>query len=192
MSSYRVDYSEIVEALQEGRPDDANELLKELTLRLRDYLEVVLNATEEEAKECTQKSLLIAYEKIMEGKIKNKKQIFSYLIRVCRNEFFGLMKDRWKKETDAIEEIENYERHLVEPGQQIERLQDEDRQHILEACLKNLKKKSREFIEYLIDNPDTSTSEASDHFGMSEANVRTKKSRLLSRLHYCFQRKWNK
>ena len=192
MSSYRVDYSEIVEALQEGRPDDANELLKELTLRLRDYLEVVLNATEEEAKECTQKALLIAYEKIMEGKIKNKKQIFSYLIRVCRNEFFGLMKDRWKKETDAIEEIENYERHLVDPGQQIERLQDEDRQQILEACLKNLKKKSREFIEYLIDNPDTSTREASDHFGMSEANVRTKKSRLLSRLHYCFKRKWNK
>lgn len=192
MNSYRVDYSEIVEALQEGRPDDANKLLEELTVRLRDYLSVVLNATEEEAKECTQKALLIAYEKIMAGEIKNKKQIFSYLIRVCRNEYFWMMKDRWNKETDAIEEIENYERHLVDPGQQIERLQDEDRQQILEACLNNLKKKSREFIEYLIDNPDTSTREASDHFEMSEANVRTKKSRLLSRLHYCFQRKWNK
>lgn len=192
MSSYRVDYSEIVEALQEGRPDDANELLKELTARLRDYLKVVLNATEDEAKESTQKTLLIAYEQIMEGKIKNKKQIFSYLIRVCRNEYFWMMKDRWNKDTDAMEEIENYERHLVEPGRQIERLQDEDRQRILEACLNNLKKKSRRFIEYLIDNPDTSTREASDHFEMSEANVRTTKSRLLSRLHYCFQRKWNK
>ena len=192
MASTRVDYSEIVSALQENREGEVSDLLNELMFRLRDYLQVVLNATEAEAEECTQDAFLIVYKKIMADEIEKEKQIFSYFLQVCRNEYFRMMKDRWKQETDAIEEMQNYERHLVEPEKQMEKLQDEDRQKILQVCLENLKKKSREFIEYLMDNPDTTTREASDHFGMSEANVRTKKSRLLDRLHYCFKRKWNK
>lgn len=192
MSSSRVDYSEIVHAIKQDDKETVNKLLQELTSRLRDYAKVVLGADEQEAEECTQRALVIVYERIIEDKIRNEKQIFSYLIKVCRNEYFWMMKDRWNRDTSTLEEIKNYEQHLEEPGDQIEKLQDEDRQKILEACLNNLRKKSREFIEYMLDNPETTTKEASDHLGISEANVRTKKSRILSRLHDCFERKWNK
>ncbi|MCW9707837.1 RNA polymerase sigma factor [Fodinibius salsisoli] len=192
MSSSRVDYSEFVYALKEGDQGTVNRLLKELTSRLRDYAKVVLGADKQEAEECTQRALIIVYEQILKDKIRNEKQIFSYLIKVCRNEYFWMKKDKWNKDTGTLEDIENYEQHLEDPGQQIENLQDEDRQKILEVCLNNLKKKSRAFIEHILENPDITTKEASEHFGISEANVRTKKSRILSRLHYCFQRKWNK
>lgn len=192
MSSSRVDYSEIVYALKQNDKATVTSLLQELTSRLRDYAKVVLGADEQEAEECTQRALLIVYEQIMKDKIRNEKQIFSYLIKVCRNEYFWMKKDKWNRDTSTLEDMGNYEQHLESPGKQIENLQDEDRQKILEACLNNLDKESREFIEYMIENPDTTTKEASDHFGLSEANVRTKKSRILSRLHHCFQRKWNK
>lgn len=191
MSSSRVDYSEIIYAIRQNDEETVTKLLQELTSRLRDYAKVVLGADEQEAEECTQRALLIVYERIIEDKIWDEKRIFSYLIKVCRNEYYWIKKDRWNRDTSNLEEIENYEQHLEEPGDQIERLQDEDRQKILEACLNNLKEKSRTFIEYMLDNPETTTREASVHFGLSEANVRTKKSRILSRLHYCFERKWN-
>lgn len=192
MSSSRVDYSEIVYALKENDRGTVNDLLQELTSRLRDYAKVVLGASEQEAEECTQRALIIVYEQIMKDKIRHEKQIFSYLIKVCRNEYFWMKKDKWNRDTSTLEDMENYEQHLEDPGKQIENLQDEDRQKILEACLNNLDNESREFIEYMIENPDTTTKEASEHFDYSEAKVRTKKSRILSRLHYCFQRKWNK
>jgi len=87
--------------------------------------------------------------------------------------------------------VRDYEQHLVSPEQQIKRLQDEDRQKILEACLNRLKKEPREFIEFLMTHPYLSTRELSRRLTMTEANVRTKKSRLLSRLHACFRYKWN-
>jgi len=79
---------------------------------------------------------------------------------------------------------------LADPAEQFQNLMDKDRQRILEACLDELREKSRTFIEYFIDKPDATTKEASAHFDLTGANVRTKKSRILSRLHHCFKRKW--
>ncbi|HLR24308.1 MAG TPA: sigma-70 family RNA polymerase sigma factor [Fodinibius sp.] len=191
MSSSSTDYSEIVSALRENRQNEVNDLLDELIGRLRDYLQVVLNASEDDAAECAQNTFLIVHEKIMQGAIRNEEHIFSYFLRVCRHEYFGMLDKRWNRKREDIERARDYEQHLISPEQQIERLQDEDRQKILEACLNRLKKEPREFIEFLMAHPDLSTRELSSRLEMSEANVRTKKSRLLSRLHACFRYKWN-
>lgn len=192
MSFTRVDYSEMVYALKEGDKVKADSLLKELSFRLKDYLQVVLGANKEDAEECSQEALLIVYEQIMQDNINDEKRIFSYLLTVCRNEYFSMRKNRWAKDTDPMGDPSNYEHHLVGPAEQVEKLQDEERQKILEACLNKLSEEARTFIEYLLEKPKTTTKEASKYFDMSEANVRTTKSRILSRLHHCFQRKWNK
>lgn len=182
----------MVYALKEGDKVKADSLLKELSFRLKDYLQVVLGANKEDAEECSQEALLIVYEQIMQDNINDEKRIFSYLLTVCRNEYFRMRKDRWTKDIHPMGDPSNYEHHLVDPAEQVEKLQDEERQKILEACLKKLSEEARTFIEYLLEKPRTTTEEASKYFDMSEANVRTTKSRILSRLHYCFQRKWNK
>lgn len=71
----------------------------------------------------------------------------------------------------------------------MQNLLDKERQRILEECLDELKEKSKKFIKYFIDKPDSTTEEASAEFDLSGANVRTRKSRILSRLHHCYKRK---
>lgn len=156
--------------------------------RLKDYLQVVLNATEQEAEECTHEAFLKVYEQIQKNNIRNEKYIFSYLIKACRHEYF-----RFSKEQNRFNNpVEDHSDHFIKPAEQFQNLLDEDRQKILEECLMELREKSRKFIEHFIDKPDTTTKQASKHFKISGANVRTKKSRILSRLHYCFKRKWTR
>ncbi len=187
MSNSRLDYSELVYALQENREGKANELLEELLPRLKDYLKVTMNADEREAEECIHQAFLNVYEQIIQDNIRKEKYIFSYLLRACRHEYIRYSKHQHRFNSPVDDNPE----YLVEPAEQIENLLDEDRQRILDECLNELEDKSRRFIEYFIDKPDTSTKEASKHFKISGANVRTRKSRILSRLHHCFKRKWN-
>ncbi len=186
MTKIRVDYSELVVALQQGDDIKASSLLNEVIPRLEDYLVVVMGAEKNSAKECVQQAFLDVYEQIRQNKIKEHKYIFSYLIKSCRHEYLRYVKREHKFSYE--EEALNY---VVEPEEQYKRLIDQERQNILKECLHELKEKSRKFIEYFIDKPDATTEEASIFFELSSANVRTRKSRIVSRLHHCFKRKSN-
>lgn len=188
MDTPRLDYSELVFALQENNEGEASELLEELIPRLKDYLRVTMNAKEEDAEECIHQAFFNVYEQIIQDNIKNEKYIFSYLIRACRHEYIRYTKHQHRFKSPVDDESPDY---LAEPAEQIENLMDEDRQKILRECMDELESKSRKFIEYFFSYPDATTKEASEHFKLSGANVRTKKSRILSRLHHCFKRKWD-
>lgn len=186
MTKTRVDYSELVEALQQGNESKARDLINEILPRLEDYLVVVMTAKRNAAKECVQQAFLDVFEQIRKNKIKENKYIFSYLIKSCRHEYLRYAKreHKFKYEEEAIN-------NLYEPEEQIKNLLDQERQRILAECLRELQDKSRTFIEYFIDKPDATTEEAQEFFGLSGANVRTRKSRILSRLHHCYKRKSN-
>lgn len=186
MSKTRVDYSELVVALQEGDGSKSGELINEIMPRLEDYLVVVMSAERNAAKECVQQAFLDVFEQIKKDKIKESKYIFSYLIKSCRHEYLRYAKreHKFKYEEDGLNV-------LYEPEEQMQNLLDKERQKILEECLNELKEKSKKFIEYFIDKPDATTDEATEQFGLSSANVRTRKSRILSRLHHCYKRKSN-
>lgn len=186
MNTDRLDYSELVFALQENNEGKANEILEEVLPRLKDYLKVTMNADEQEAEECTQQAFINVYEQILKENIKKEKYIFSYLIRACRNEYLSYSKNQHRFNSP----VEENPQHFVEPADQIKNLLDKDKQRILEECLEMLQEDEREFIEFFIDNPDATTKEAGKKFDISGANVRTRKSRITSRLHHCFQRKW--
>ena len=180
----RVDYSDLVEAIQDGDEAKAGELINEILPRLEDYLVVVMNAERNSARECVQQAFLDVFEQIRRDNIKESKYIFSYLIKSCRHEYLRYSKreHKFKYEEEALNV-------LYEPEQQMQNLLDKERYRILQECLEELQAKSRRFIEYFIDKPDASTEEATEEFGLSSANVRTRKSRILSRLHHCYKRK---
>lgn len=186
MTNSRVDYSELVDALQNDDGETAGSLINEIMPRLEDYLVVVMNAERYAAEECVQQAFVDVFEQIKRDKIKESKYIFSYLIKSCRHEYLRYVKreHKFKYEEEALNV-------LYEPEEQIKNLLDKERQRILEECLNELQDKSKRFIEYFIDKPDATTDEATDEFGLSSANVRTRKSRILSRLHHCFKRKSN-
>jgi RNA polymerase sigma factor (sigma-70 family) len=180
----RFNYSELVDALQDGDRDTANTVLSEVMPRLVDYLEVVMNADKRTAKECVQQACLDVFEQIHKDKIRNSKYIFSYLIKSVRNEYIRYTKyqHRFSYSEDSLD-------HIVEPEQQFENLVEEDRQRILKECLEELGKKNKRFILYIFEYPDATTKALSRQFKLSEANVRTKKSRIISRLHDCYKLK---
>lgn len=186
MSQVRVDYSELVDALQKGNDGTAEDLLSELIPRLEDYLQVVMSANPNAAKECVQQAFLDVFEQIRRNKIKESKYIFSYLIKACRHEYMRYAKRQHKFDYD-----DDSFNDVYAPAEQMTNLLDEERQRILEECLQELREKSRKFIEYFIDKPDASTDDAVAEFEISSANVRTRKSRILSRLHHCYKRKSN-
>lgn len=181
---YRVDYSDLVDALRDGDEETANRLLSEVMPRLADYLKVVMNASQQEAQECAHQAFLDVFERIREDKIKEKKYIFSYLITTSRNQYLHYKKTQHRFDMDPEEGA-----HQVEPAEQINMLIEEERMTILESCLEQLDPDDRKLISYMLANPDATTKQISKKFGISGANVRTKKSRLTHRLHHCFKRK---
>lgn len=183
----RVDYSELVEALLRGDQRTADRLLAELIPRLNEYLRVVMGATAEESQECVQRALLSVVEKIMQENIRDKKYIFSYLLTSCRHEY--LHHQKYEKRFQYDDEIGD---EMAEPAEQVRNLLDQERQEALASCLKELDESSRTFILHFINRPETTTRQASSRFDLSSANVRTKKSRLVSRLHECCMRKLNR
>lgn len=180
----KVDYSELVEALQQGNNAAADELLKEIMPRLEEYLQVVMNASPADARECVQQACMDVLDKIRKNKILEKKTIFSYLITAARNQYlsYSQYQHRFTADPDDVY-------HQVEPAKQIEALIESERMKILEQCLSQLDELNQKFMRFFMENPDSSTKEASKKFNLSNAYVRTKKSRLINNLHHCFKRK---
>lgn len=172
-------------ALRDGQSQKAGELLNEVVPRLQDYLEVVMGADENSAKECVQETMLRVFERIRNEEIKDDKYIFSYLLKTCRHRYMRYYYEQHWFESFKIDQ----EEALTTPAEQLDNLFDKERYKILKVCLDELNKKSREFILYFIRKPDTSTKEAAKLFKLSGGNVRTRKTRIKNQLHDCYRRK---
>jgi len=185
-ANQRVDYSALVNYIQQENARQVNQLLKELIPKLVEYLQVTLAATEETAKECVQQAFLNVYERIIDGKLKDPKSLLSYMMMTSRNEYFN----QYKKNKRYVDN-----EHVVgsesDPASQIDRLVDQERKELLFDCIEELDEDSQMFILYFINHPDATTREASDYFDLTEANVRTKKYRITHQLHSLYKFKAN-
>lgn len=180
----RVDYSALVNYIQQENVRKVNHLLEELIPKLVEYLQVTLAATEEAAKECVQQAFLNVYERIIDGKLKDPKSLLSYMMMTSRNEYFN----QYKKNKRYVDN-EFITGSESEPASQIDRLVDRERKELLFECIEELDDDSQIFILYFINHPDATTREASEHFDLSEANVRTKKYRVTHQLHSLYKMK---
>lgn len=145
-----------------------------------------MDASPTDARDAVQQALMNTYEKIMQDEIREKKYIYKYLLTACRHAYVRLVRN----EDRFHGELDDYEDMLVSHEQQISNLLDKDRQKVLEECLQQLRSKSREFITYIIQHPKAKTKGISERFGLSEANARVKKSRIMSALSNCVKNKW--
>lgn len=183
-ANQRVDYSALVNYIQQENVRQVNQLLEELIPKLVEYLQVTLAATEEAAKECVQQAFLNVYERIVDGKLKDPKSLLSYMMMTSRNEYFN----QYKKNKRYVDN-EYITGSESEPASQIDRLVDQERKELLFECIEQMDDDSQIFILYFINHPDATTREASDYFDLSEANVRTKKYRITHQLHSLYKMK---
>ena len=185
MRTFKVDYTELVEALKGQHERISRRQLKELLPRLCTYLRITMNATPEDAEDAVQEAFVGVYEKLMEGELKVKKYFFKYLLQACRNEYLVLMRYE-NRQTGSLDHVQQY---LVSPSDQIKKLLDKERQQLLKKCIGALKQKYRDFAWYYCDQHKWNPEAASQHFGISNNNIRLRKHRTMRKLGECIKRK---
>jgi RNA polymerase sigma factor (sigma-70 family) len=185
LSTQKVDYSELIDALESRQNGESNKFLDGLTSRTCDFLQATMDASRQDAEDAVQEGFLMAYEKFIHDELKEEKFFYKYLLTCCRNAYLKII----GYEDRSHDEPEHIFRGMISPHKQIANLLNKDRQQVLQACLEKLKPEEQEFITYLLNNPDKSTKEISKHTGLSESNVRVKKSRIIDDLSYCAQKK---
>ncbi|MDZ7772743.1 MAG: sigma-70 family RNA polymerase sigma factor [Balneolaceae bacterium] len=178
-----MDYSELVQALEENDRENTNRLLQEIRPRLLRYLYVHMNAQREDALDCVQESLLVTVNAIREGRIRNPQQVFSYLITTCRNQYLKMISRRRERPYDEVPDTSYHA-----PGQ-LAALENRERFEILERCMDELKEEYREFIDYWFENPDTDGPTVADHFRISVNNAWIRKHRIIKQLNRCIDKK---
>jgi len=178
-----MDYSNLVTALKENKTREVNELIEALRPRLMAFLRVHMNASEADAEDCAQDSLLSSIEIIKEGRLKDPDQLVSYILSTCKNNYLKMKK---KQRAESVDEIP--EEHQHSPGQ-LQSLLDEEKERLLELCLNQLKEEYQRFMQYWFDHPDSHTKKVAAEFDISINNAWTRKHRLIKKLNECYQKK---
>ena len=180
-----MEYSELVQALQDGDDARVNEIFNELVPRLRRFLEIHMGASRSDAEDCVQQSIELSLGVLRENKLNDPDKILTYLMTTCRNTF---LKEQQKKREVTYKQVPPG--HFQNPGQ-FKSLVDEERMKILKQCLDELKGGYRQFIEYLFAHPNANAEMVADHFNISVNNVWTRKHRIIKRLNNCYKNKIN-
>jgi RNA polymerase sigma factor (sigma-70 family) len=180
-----MDYSNLVTALQEDDTQKANELIEALRPRLIAFLRIHMNASESDAEDCAQDSLLTSIKVIKEDRINDPDQVVSYMLSTCKNTYLKMKK---KQREESMEEVDERQRQAP---RQLQSLLDEEQEELLEWCLDQLKKKYQKFMQYWFDHPDAHTKKVANHFDISVNNAWTRKHRLIKKLNECYREKSN-
>lgn len=188
MYSWKVDYSELVDAVQKEDRSVVNEHFEELQPRLCAYLRATMDASPEDAEDAVQQAIMKSYSKLKEETVKAKKYFFKYLLQACRNEYLTLMKYENRRQ-GTPDDVPDY---LVSPSEQVKNLEDEERQSLMKACIESLKEKYRDFVWYYCDQDEWRPKDVANHFGISHNNARLMKTRAIKKLSACVERKLKK
>lgn len=179
-----MDYSALVAAIQEEDVKTANELCAEALPILKKYLISTLGANLDDAEDAVQKMFLYVIPKIQQNGIESPTGLLSYMLTGCRHAYIKII-----RETDP-EQIEVLDEELpTEPGQ-IWNLISEERESILQECLKKLKASYRSFIEFLFNYPDAEAEDIAEYFDISVNNAWTRRHRAVKQLSDCVRRQF--
>lgn len=180
-----MDYSELVTALREGDSSKVNELIEAFTPRLMAFLRVHMNADRADAQDCAQEALLITIETIRADKLRNPEQVTSFILSTCRNTYLKMEEKKQEYVYDRLPE-----QHYDAP--QLQSMLNEERERLLQWCLRQLKKTHREFMQYWFDHPDENAENVAEHFNITVNNAWTRKHRIIKKLNECYRKKSKK
>lgn len=178
-----MEYSDLVQAIQENDSSRVDDLMKSLYPRLIHFLRIHMNASGPDAEDCAQESLLTCLEMIEKNNLKKPERVLTYLLKICRNNYLDMSKPTREQ---AYEEIPEGQYHR--PGQLVHLL-DKEKNQILKWCLDQLESEYRKFMEFWFQHPGFGAEAVADHFGISVSNAWTRKHRLIKQLNQCYEKK---
>ncbi|MEX0646234.1 MAG: sigma-70 family RNA polymerase sigma factor [Balneolaceae bacterium] len=174
-----MDYSGLVDAIQQGDTKTANKMCAEATPILKKYLISNVGATPDDAEDAVQKMFEYVIPKIQQDEIESPTGLLAYMLTGSRHSYFKIVRDL---EVEPLEEL--VEEPSREAGQ-IWNLIDKEQQSILQKCLKKLKDSYRAFVKFLFDFPDAEADDIAEHFGISVNNAWIRRHRVIKKLTDC-------
>ncbi|MCC5907977.1 MAG: sigma-70 family RNA polymerase sigma factor [Balneolaceae bacterium] len=185
MDQKKITSKEFFELATSGNQSRLNRISEVLISRMGLYLQSVMGADIEIAKDCAQQAFEKVYGKITTHSIDNIDDLFGYLIRSARNEYLMfLRRDKFEvpSEHSYFTRIEGTSSDDV-----INSLYSEEKEKLLEYCIEKLKEGKRKFFKFVLEHINERDKDSARKLKMSHGNFRTKKSRVIDALRECVQ-----
>lgn len=190
MDRQKINSDEFYQLIQSDNKVEINQLSELLIQRMTLYIKSVLGAGEETARDCAQEAFSKVYMKIISKDHDKMEDLFAYMIRSSRNEYF--MKLRKEKFEVPIDESKYREIADSSEKSAIDVLSIDEDQKLLNRCINKLKKKHRKFFSAVLEYINEEDKVAADHVGITYGSFRTRKSRIVDMLRECVSKQKDK
>lgn len=179
-----MDYSELVEAINDEDIKTANRLCGDILPILKKYLIATVGAKPEDAEDAVQRMFEYVIPKIQNNEIKSPSGLLAYMLTASRHSYFKI-----KKEYDT-QKFEMIDENLVAEPQLPWDLLDKDQETILKQCIKELKDHYKKLIRFLFDFPNADSEDIAEFFDISVGNAWIRKHRMIQKLNECVRKKF--
>lgn len=183
MDRQKINSDEFYQLIKSDNKVEINQLSEVLIQRMTLFIRSVLGAGEETARDCAQEAYSKVYTKIINKDHEKMEDIFAYMIRSSRNEYF--MKLRKEKFEVPIDESKYREIADNSETSVIDVLSNDDDQKLLNRCITKLKKKHRKFFNAVMQFINEDDKIAAEYVGITYGSFRTRKSRIVDMLREC-------
>ena len=181
-----MDYSELIEAINNGDMKRANDLCAKILPILKKYLIATAGASPENAEDAVQRMFEYVIPKIQNNEIKSPSGILSYMLTGARHSYYKTLK------VYDYESFEPINDQVVAEPDQTWRLIDEEKESILAWCLKQLNGHYRSLVKFMFDHPNADAEDIAEYFDITVNNVWTRKHRAIQQLNECVKDKIDK
>lgn len=190
MDRQKINSDEFYQLIQSDNKVEINQLSELLIQRMTLYIKSVLGAGEETARDCAQEAFSKVYMKIISKDHDKMEDLFAYMIRSSRNEYF--MKLRKEKFEVPIDESKYREIADSSEKSAIDVLSIDEDQKLLNRCINKLKKKHRKFFSAVLEYINEEDKVAAEYVGITYGSFRTRKSRIVDMLRECVSKQKDK
>ncbi|MEX2410028.1 MAG: sigma-70 family RNA polymerase sigma factor [Candidatus Paceibacterota bacterium] len=183
MDRQKINSDEFYQLIKSDNKVEINKLSEVLIQRMTLYIRSVMGAGEETARDCAQEAYSKVYTKIISKDHDKMEDVFAYMIRSCRNEFYMKL----RKEKFEVPMDESKYREVADSSEKsaIDVLSSDDDQKLLNNCIAKLKKKHRKFFNAVMEYINEDDKVAAEYIGITYGSFRTRKSRIIEMLREC-------
>lgn len=183
MDRQKINSDEFYQLIKSDNKVEINQLSEVLIQRMTLFIRSVLGAGEDTARDCAQEAYSKVYTKIISKDHDKMEDVFAYMIRSSRNEYFmKLRKEKYEVPIDESkykEVVDNSEDSVIDV------LSNDDDQKLLSHCIAMLKKKHRKFFNAVMEYINEEDKVAAEFVGITYGSFRTRKSRVIDMLREC-------
>lgn len=183
MDKQKINSNDFYKLIRSDNKVEINQLSEVLIKRMTLFIRSVLGAGEETARDCAQEAYSKVYTKIISKDHAKMEDVFAYMIRSSRNEYF--MKLRKEKFEVPIDESKYREIADSDESSVIDVLSSDDDQKLLNHCIRKLKKKHIKFFNAVLEFINEDDKVAAEFVGITYGSFRTRKSRIVEMLREC-------